>query len=164
MKKIILAGILFTFILNTFAQDSYKSTSTVLDANKKELKWIDNFEKAKQLAKEQNKPLLVFFTGSDWCGPCKMLHADLFETEEFLQLANKDLILYEADFPRRTDLITPEQKKANYVLKNTYAIRGYPTMVLLNSNAEEIGRRTGYSRAASTVYHLDVIQKAIDSN
>lgn len=164
MKNIIIASIFFASILTANAQDSHTSNSKVLDTNKKELKWMDNFEKAKQLAKKQNKPLLLFFTGSDWCGPCKMLHADLFEAAEFIQLAKKDLILYKADFPRRTDLITPEQKKANYVLKNTYAVRGYPTMILLNSNGEETGRRTGYNRAASTIYHLDVIQKAIDSN
>lgn len=163
MKKIFLLHFLLISVIGSFAQDSQETLIPVTETTKN-LNWIENFEKAKKLAKKEKKPLLVFFTGSDWCGPCKMLHADFFESDEFISLADKDLILYEADFPRRTDLITPEQKKVNYEIKNTYAIRGYPTMVLLNSKGEEIGRRTGYSRSGSTVYHFEVVKLAIENN
>ena len=44
--------------------------------------------------------MLIFFTGSDWCGPCKMLVEDFFESDKFKEIAEKEFVLYEADFPR----------------------------------------------------------------
>ncbi len=164
MNKIFLLNILFLTVIISYAQDSHQTANLSSDTITKELKWEQNFEKATQLAKKKNKPLLVFFTGSDWCGPCKILHKDFFETEEFIELANKELILYEADFPRRTDLITPEQKVINYEIKRKYAIRGYPTILILNSDGEEVARRSGYSKMTGSEYHFDMLNKAINSN
>ena len=75
---------LTSFAFVTIPNDKTKETNT--------LTWQTNYDDAVKLAKKKKKPLLVFFTGSDWCGPCKMLHADLFENEEFITLANKELI------------------------------------------------------------------------
>jgi len=164
MNKIFLLGLLLFLTFVSYSQDTQETIIVESHAKTKELNWIPSFEKASQIAKKKNKPLLVFFTGSDWCGPCKMLHADFFESEELIALAKKELVLYEADFPRRTDLISPEKKQENYKLKNTYGIRGYPTMILLNSDGLEIGRRTGYSRSGSTEYHFNEVRKAIKNN
>ena len=164
MKKIFLLNILFLTAIITYAQDSHQAANLSTDTITKELKWEQDFGKAQKLAKKKNKPLLIFFTGSDWCGPCKILHKDFLETEEFIKLADKELILYEADFPRRTDLVTPEQKIINYQIKNKYAIRGYPTIIILNSDGEEVARRSGYSKMAGSEYHFEMLKKAINSN
>ena len=164
MKKIFLLNILFLTAIITYAQDSHQTANLSTDPSTKELKWEQDFKKAQKLAKKLNRPLLVFFTGSDWCGPCKILHKDFLDTEEFIKLADKELILYEADFPRRTDLITPEQKVINYQIKNKYAIRGYPTILILNSDGEEVARRSGYSKMTGSEYHFEMLNKAINSN
>ncbi len=166
MKHQLLTFLLISYSVLTFAQDitTTSTISTDTKTEKKELKWETDFETAKKLAKKENKPLLVFFTGSDWCGPCRLLHTHFFETEKFIELATKELILYKADFPRRTDLVTPEQKTVNYRIKSKYAIRGYPTVIMLNSNGEEIGRRSGFSYDHDTQYHYALVQDAIDKN
>lgn len=167
MKRHFLTLLLFVFTAINYAQNSTtitKTSTTATSADKKELHWESDFEAAKQLAKKENKPLLVFFTGSDWCGPCKLLHADFFESQKFIELANKELILYKANFPRRTDLVTPEQKKVNYKIKSKYAVRGYPTVLMLSSDGEEINRRTGFSYDHDTQYHYALVQEAIDEN
>ena len=103
-----------------------------------------SFKKAQKLASRKNKPLLVFFTGSDWCGPCKNLHKDFFETEKFKKIARKDFILYKADFPRRRDLISEEKKIENKKIQSEYGVKGYPTILVLSSYGIELGRQVGY--------------------
>jgi hypothetical protein len=50
--------------------------------------------------------------------------------------------MVEVDFPRNKPQ-TAEEHEANVALARTYRITGYPTIVLINSLAQEIGR-TGY--------------------
>jgi hypothetical protein len=37
-----------------------------------------------QNAREQNRAVFLFFTGSDWCGWCQRLNAEVLATKEFL--------------------------------------------------------------------------------
>ena len=39
--------------------------------------WLVDFEKAKAQAAKEGKPILMEFTGSDWCPPCKALHKNV---------------------------------------------------------------------------------------
>ena len=63
--------------------------------------WTTDFEAAKAQAKEEGKALLVDFTGSDWCPPCKALHKDVLSKKSFIDSAKKDFVLVELDFPRK---------------------------------------------------------------
>ena len=143
MKRLVLSLLFVTYTAFLFAQDSHNPTDFGREVVTQKAKWQKNFEKAQKLAKRKNKPLLVFFTGSDWCGPCKNLQ--------------KDFILYEADFPRRTDIITPEKKKENIKIQRKYGVRGYPTILILNSKGEEIGRRVGYSFMRDPEPHFQLL-------
>lgn len=164
MKRIILLNIIFFLSLITYSQDAQEKAAPNRDTISKELNWVSNYEKAKKLAKRKGKPLLIFFTGSDWCGPCKVLHKDFLKSDEFLKLADKELILYEANFPRRKDLITPQQKKMNFSIKRKFNINGYPTILILNSYGNEIARRSGYSSMMGSEYHFEMVKKAIEQN
>ena len=46
-------------------------------------KWLTNFEEAKKLAAEKKRPILLDFTGSDWCIWCKRLKAEVFTEKAF---------------------------------------------------------------------------------
>lgn len=161
MKKPILIFFLISFTSFLSAQDAKEINILTQDSETTHLKWEDNFEKAKKLSKKKNKLLLVFFTGSDWCSPCKMLQNDFFNTNEFIEIADKNLILYEADFPRRTDILSPEKKKENLKLQHQYGIGGYPTIVILNSNGAEVGRRKGYTFMRDPEPHFTLIRDLI---
>ena len=139
-----------------YAQDSSEKSIEKQHITK-ELNWISSFAKAKEIAKKKKKPILVFFTGSDWCGPCKMLQEDFFHTDEFMKLADNSLVLYEADFPRRTDIITPQQKSQNFKLQGKFGVRGYPTIIFLDSKGNEIGRHNRlqfYARPRTSFYFV----------
>ena len=101
--------------------------------------WITDAAKAQTQAKAEKKLVMLDFTGSDWCGWCIRLNKEVFSKPEFAEYAKKNLVLVEVDFPRRKEL-SAEQKKANAALATKYAIRGYPTLIILNSVGQKVGK------------------------
>lgn len=104
--------------------------------------WLNNIDKGIEQAKKDNKLVLVEFTGSDWCPPCKALKKDVFPSPEFQKIADKSLVLVELDFPRQKE-ISDEQKKYNGEMAKKYAITGYPTVYLLNNEGTPVWVRVG---------------------
>ena len=119
--------------------------------------WELNFEQAQARAKAENKPMLLDFTGSDWCGWCIRLDKEVFSQPEFKAYAAESLVLVELDFPRGKEQ-SAEIKAQNKALAKKYSIRGYPTIVLLTAEGELI-ERTGYQRggAANYIAHIKEI-------
>lgn len=109
------------------------------------LEWNTNVEKGKALAKLNHKPLLIYFTGSDWCGPCKSLSKDFFESSEFSQMADQ-FILVKLDIPRRIDILTEDQLAYNKAqLKKLNPSKKFPTLIAFNFKGKEIKRISSYS-------------------
>ena len=124
---------------------------------KHQLDWKENYSNAERIAKKENKNLLIYFTGSDWCGPCKMLVEDFFNSKKFFGLS-ENFVLYEANFPRNKDLVTKEQQVINKKLKSRFRVTSYPTILILKSNGKEIGRRKGYNLMRDVSYHFNFIE------
>ena len=108
-----------------------------------ELEWHTDLAKAQAKAKAEKKMVLIDFTGSDWCGFCIKQQKEVFNTPEFAEYAKKNLILVEIDFPNKKEQ-SAEVKAANKKLKEEYAVRGFPTLVLLDSNGKKLGQEVGY--------------------
>lgn len=106
------------------------------------LTWLTDLNAAKSRARQENKAILLNFTGSDWCGWCKKLKAEVFDQAEFESYAAQNLILVEVDFPHSKP-ITAGQREANEQLAVTYKVKGYPTLIVLNAAGEQVGE-TGY--------------------
>ena len=139
IKSIVVLGILFVsttaFIIN-------KSSSTKVKpkVQPKELVWHTNFEEVVKLANEENKVIFAFFTGSDWCGWCTRLQKNVFSKPAFKEWADKNVILLELDFPRRTAL--PEKlKQQNRQLQQTLGVRGYPTIWLFDATYNQVSKK-----------------------
>ncbi len=101
--------------------------------------WGDNQSQALSKARQDNKLVLMDFTGSDWCGWCMKLDKEVFSTPEFKSYASKNLVLVELDFPRQK-YVSPQTKKQNEDLQQQYQVEGYPTIVVLNSAGKQIGQ------------------------
>ena len=134
MKKTLIA---LLFILTSYAVDA------------QELVWNNNLKNSIEISKKTKKPLLLFFTGSDWCGWCIRLQTEVFKTPEFVKWANENVVLVELDFPRRT-VLAPEITEQNNQLQQFFAVQGYPTVWFVNAskkdgkiNLEKLGS-TGY--------------------
>jgi thiol:disulfide interchange protein len=98
--------------------------------------WSDDLEKALAQAKAEHKAVLVEFTGSDWCPPCKMMRAEVFSKAEFVAAASKNYILVEIDMPKGDE----ELAKKNQPTVEKYKIDGFPTVLLLGSTGKEFSR------------------------
>jgi thioredoxin-related protein len=130
-----------------------------------ELTWHNDINKAMEVSKKTKKPMLLFFTGSDWCGWCMRLQKEVLKTPEFAAWAKENVVLVELDYPRRTPQI-PEIQKQNMELQQTFQVQGYPTVWFVNAtkkdnkvNFEKLGN-TGYLAGGPTVW-LETANKII---
>ena len=101
--------------------------------------WTTDYQSAIGAAQGSGRETLLFFTGSDWCGWCKRLEAEVLDTEEFKTYASGNLVLVKLDFPRRIAQ-SDFTKRRNRELAQKYSIGGYPAIVVLNDSGEEVGR------------------------
>lgn len=122
--------------------------------------WLTDYNQALGYAKEMNRPVLINFTGSDWCSWCIKLNKEVFSLEAFDKYAKEYLVLLKLDFPRSIPQ-TPETKAANEKLMNQYGVQGFPTIVLVDSEGKELNR-TGYQPGGVDAYvkHLQSLLAA----
>ncbi len=118
---------------------------------------VSNFGEAKKEAKENHKRILVVFEGSDWCAPCMKLEKEILSTTSFKNLAEKEFIIYKADFPRsKKNRQSEEIQASNKTLAEKYNTKGYfPYIAVLNSNAELIGSK-GYKKTSPEEYFKEL--------
>ena len=117
--------------------------------------WITDVPKAMEQAKSQKKLVLLDFTGSDWCPPCKALHKNVLTSEEFSKFAKDNLVLVDLDFPKAKPQ-SDELKAANKELSKKYGIKGYPTIIVLDADGKELFRKVGYSGTPAAEYVADL--------
>ena len=104
--------------------------------------WVTDMDAAKKQAAEQKKDLLIEFTGSDWCGPCIQMRANVLTKEDFIKEAQKNFVLVELDYPQRK--AQPANiKAANGKLAELYKIRGFPTIVFAFPDGKPYGSFVG---------------------
>ncbi len=114
----------------------------LIAAEDKGVTWTEDFKAALAQSEKTGKPILIDFTGSDWCGFCKVQHKEVFGTEDFQKWAAENVILFTADYPRKAqDAAVKEQ---NAELRKKYQPRGFPTIAFINAKGEELGRWSGY--------------------
>ena len=61
--------------------------------------WTDDIEGAFKAAADSGKPVFIDFTGSDWCGWCKLADENIFSTPAWADFAD-EVICLKVDFPR----------------------------------------------------------------
>lgn len=102
-------------------------------------KWTMDYPAAIELAKTANKPVILNFTGSDWCGWCKLMDKNVFSQDAWKAYAKEAVVLVWLDFPRNKDLVPAEIMEQNKKLAEQYGVQGYPTYVILNAAGNKIG-------------------------
>lgn len=135
MKKIVITLILFVTTLG-FSQD-----------------WNYNFEEAKKIAAEQDKNIIIVFSGSDWCAPCIKLDKNIWQSDTFKKEAAKQWIIVRADFPRKkANELPKEQMDRNRKLADKFNPDGsFPLVVILDNNGKVLGKM-GFKNVAPEEY------------
>lgn len=122
--------------------------------------WQTNFETAKKMAKEQDKLILLNFSGSDWCGPCIRMHREIFGNDEFSRVADSTLIMVNADFPRdKKHQLSKEQKAHNEALADQYNPSGkFPFTLLLDAEGKIIRSWEGLPSQSAVEFSTEIKQ------
>ena len=96
--------------------------------------WQTDFSKAKELASQQNKKIVLVFSGSDWCGPCIKLEKTIWQSTKFKSYADDHFIMLRADFPKKKkNKLSKEQQAKNDFLAEKYHAR-FPWVVVLDAD------------------------------
>ena len=143
MKKILALALLFTLSLAPALRAADGS-------------WQTDPAKALADVKGTKKLVLMDFTGSDWCSWCMKLNKEVFSQPEFQQYAKDNLVLVELDFPRSKPQ-TSEDKARNEALAQKFRVRGFPTVVVLNSEGRQVGQ-LGYMPGGAAAF-VDALKK-----
>lgn len=128
--------------------------------NTGQIQWQDSYQKALEQSKSSSKPVLLFFTGSDWCGWCSKLEEEALNTQEFVQTAGPQFIFVKLDFPLYSP-IDPQIAVRNKELRKKFDVRSFPTIIIVDETGRQIGS-TGYRPGGGKEYAGHLIRMVSD--
>ena len=112
--------------------------------------WTDDIDGAFKFAAESGKPVFIDFTGSDWCGWCKLADSNIFSTQAWADFAD-EVVCLKVDFPQRGRPDAAAMQKREDLAK-AFGVEGFPTLVLATAERKEIARFTaGRKKAADFI-------------
>jgi len=124
--------------------------------------WTMDFDAARKVAAEKKLPILINFTGSDWCAWCKHMDKEVFSQEAWKTYAKDNLILVWIDFPQDKTLVPEKYVKRNAELSKFFEIEGYPAYIVLDADGKnQIGQLGADQEINPTLFisHLKSILK-----
>jgi len=131
------------------------AAGTLSAAEKAPKGWTEKYPAALKRAEKEKKPMLLLFTGSDWCGWCKKLKKEVLDTKEFRELESKIILVY-LDFPaqKKQDADIKEQ---NAGLSRQFQISGYPATVIVSPDGKVLTRISGFRPAPEYVKTIEAV-------
>lgn len=113
----------------------YSKVETSVSAEESSNRWNDDLRTAQHLATENNKDILILFTGHGWCQACEVLHQKVVYKPEFLDVASQHFELVELDFTFNSATDSAATKADLQKLQKHYLVNGFPCLVLVDENA-----------------------------
>ncbi len=98
--------------------------------------WTMDFDAARQIAAQKKLPLLLNFTGSDWCGWCKLMDKSVFSQAAWQAYAKERLMLVWIDFPKDKSLVPEKLAARNKALAEFFNVQGYPCYIILDDDGK----------------------------
>lgn len=112
-------------------------------------KWTMDYDAGLKLAKDKKLPVLINFTGSDWCGWCRKMQIDVFSKKGWQDYAERNLVLITIDFPKDKATVPEKYKKRNKQLSDKFGVKGYPSYIILDDDGKTRLGKLSASRRAS---------------
>ena len=98
--------------------------------------WTMDLEAAKKTAAQKNLPLLLVFTGSDWCPACIQVTQRVFKTSAWKDYAEENLMTVWIDFPRDTFIPKKIAERNSELIKRYHPLDTLPAFYILGSDGE----------------------------
>lgn len=102
-----------------------------------------DFAAAQAQAQAENKPMVLDFTGSDWCVWCITLHKQVLDTPAFYAYARDKFVLVEVDLPHNTAGMPDTLIQQNNELLKRYKVDTFPTVLVLTPQGRLLGGFVG---------------------
>ena len=128
--------------------------AAALFAGKAPDNWETDFDTAKKKAEKLGVPVVVLFSGTDWCPPCKMLRKRVLDDKKFGRALKDKCILLYVDVPRKYDPDFARDMQTKYSFVD---LRGVPTTIITDSKISHIKKRI---RPASIKDFVDGVKAA----
>jgi thioredoxin-related protein len=125
--------------------------------NAQEVEMITEWKEAKELAKKENKRILIILTGSEWCAPCKKMDKKVIENSEFEKYAEQNLIVFLIDLPGGGLVINSKVYQDYVKFENKYQTNALPSLILTENNGTKIRTLKG------KMFRLENVMKQLKS-
>lgn len=120
------------------------------------LPWATKHAEVMEKAQKENKPVILFFTGTGWCTWCVKLEREVLDMPEFANALNNQFLFLKADFPNPSEpAIASSQYKP---LMDRYHVDGFPTLVVVNAKGDELFTM-GYEAGGPQKYAEKLLMK-----
>jgi len=135
---------IFMIIFGGFSSGTLKSDNDTVEVDLEGAvvgKWTQDYDAAVKLAKDKKLPIIINFTGSDWCGWCKLMEKNVFQKEDWKTYAKDNMVMVFIDSPNDKTKVPAKYIQRNEELKNKFKVSGFPTFILLDEdNATQLGK------------------------
>ena len=138
------------FFLGVYSGNSKRTQARTITGPVASSQWVQSMDEAIVQSESSGKPIMLVFSGSDWCRYYQLLDEEVLKTPEFAAWSSDSVVKVMVDFPQYHSQPT-EIATQNENLKRHFAsdIKGYPTVLMIDSDGSVIGR-TGYVRGGPT--------------
>lgn len=143
MRKVSILSLVFIIVAMVIVSCGQKQVQEPLT----EAPFFTTLEEGKQAA-SADKPILVDFY-TDWCTWCKKLNSEVFTDSAVIDYFVNNVVLVK---------INAELDSAT---TKAYNVSGYPTLVLVDKDGNEIDRIVGYLPADEFVQKVDDYQNGV---
>ena len=151
-----LAGLLFgAFALGAQAEDKIQTEGAEAGV------WTMDFDAARKVAAEKKLPMMLNFTGSDWCGWCKLMDKEVFAKEDWKKFAADNTMLVTLDFPKDKSIVPEKYVERNKKLQKQFGVGGYPTYVILDSDGETKIGQLGAGKGKTPASFIDEFEGVV---
>ena len=117
--------------------------------------WISELGSGFEMARAQDKKVLLFFSVADGCAVCQDLEQRVFKDQAFLDFASKRYVLVREDFSEGT----PEAKIRHLAIVEKYNRDGFFPLVLVLDAAGRVLKKTGPYENEDAQAYIRMLQK-----
>jgi len=120
------------------------------------IRWLQNYSEAVALSQSSSKPILILFTGTNWCPACIMLERTVISQPEFTQAIAPYFIFLKAEFPQASASSLAHSPYKS--LLDRYQIGAFPTFVVVNAEGRFL-YKVNYGQGGPQAYAQELLQK-----